>query len=278
MAIEGHSSARARGPAFRALPAACALAVGMVLLAGCGGQKLDAGPRRFGAEPERVVDLGRSAEGRPLTLYVFGSTGPATLVMGGVHGSEPTGAEVAERLAQFLRTHPDSRRGRVVGVLPRANPDGLARNTRGNANGVDVNRNFPAKNWRKSPKGDSHGGPEPASESETRAIIQAVEMLRPAAIVSIHSISTNDPCNNYDGPAEALANRMAKENGYPVKASIGYPTPGSFGTWAGVERRIPVITLEFPRNLAGPVCWERNRTALLTAILGQEPSGLLPGK
>ena len=31
---------------------------------------------------------------------------------------------------------------------------------------------------------------------------------------------------------------------YPVEASIGYPTPGSFGTYCGVERNIPTITLE----------------------------------
>ena len=29
-----------------------------------------------------------------------------------------------------------------------------------------------------------------------------------------------------------------------MESSIGYPTPGSFGTWAGVEKKIPTITLE----------------------------------
>jgi protein MpaA len=59
---------------------------------------------------------------------------------------------------------------------------------------------------------------------------------------------------------------MAGFNGYPVTATIGYPTPGSFGSWAGIDLGIPVITLELPRELSGPKAWESNRQALLVAL------------
>ena len=54
---------------------------------------------------------------------------------------------------------------------------------------------------------------------------------------------------NYDGDAEKYAEKISEITGYPVKPSIGYPTPGSFGTWAGIEKKIPVITLELDEEI-----------------------------
>ncbi len=59
---------------------------------------------------------------------------------------------------------------------------------------------------------------------------------------------------------------MAKFNGYRVSDSIGYPTPGSLGTYAGVERNIPIITLELP-PVSLEESWEQNRDALLEALV-----------
>jgi murein peptide amidase A len=97
-----------------------------------------------------------------------------------------------------------------------------------------------------------------------------VESLRPARIVSIHSITGDRYGNNYDGPADELARLMQTHNKYRVMKSIGYPTPGSFGSWAGVDRQIPTITLELPHDEPGPSCWERNREALLAVIRAAE--------
>jgi predicted deacylase len=220
-----------------------------------------------GASARRTLDVGRSAEGRPLVLEVFGSGPGAVLVIGGIHGNETRGVDLARRLADYLAAHPEAACGRTVAVLADANPDGAARHTRANASGVDLNRNFSARNWRPGDKGRmGYGGPAPASEPETRAILRAIEILRPDRIVSLHTTSRDQACNNFDGPAEGLARLMAARNGYPVLANIGHPTPGSLGNWAGVDRGLPVITLELPENQPGPACWEHNRTALLEAI------------
>jgi protein MpaA len=56
---------------------------------------------------------------------------------------------------------------------------------------------------------------------------------------------------------------MERYNGYPVVTSMGYPTPGSFGTWAGIERNIPTVTLELPSHHSPKKCWEDNHRALL---------------
>jgi protein MpaA len=69
---------------------------------------------------------------------------------------------------------------------------------------------------------------------------------------------------------------MSRYNQYPVTATMGYPTPGSLGSWAGIDRQIPIITLELPRQDAGPVAWEQNKNALIAAIAATRPPDVMP--
>jgi protein MpaA len=160
------------------------------------------------------VSVGHSVDGQPIEMYVFGNGRDVTLILGAIHGNEGTSATVARRLIEHLRSRPDLTEGRTVAVVPVANPDGLGRRLRTNKNLVDLNRNFPASNWAKTRKGQYFGGDRPGSEPETLALLAAVERVRPDRIVSIHSM--DKPCNNYDGPARDVAERMARHNGYPV--------------------------------------------------------------
>ena len=229
--------------------------------------------------PTRVVRLGDSIQLRPIELHVFGAAPSPALVIGGIHGSEPTSAFVAERLAEHLRASPalwTNSDAPAVAVLPVANPDGCRLGTRANARGVDVNRNFPASNWRRRAHRHNNYGAAPLSEPESRAIAEAVETLRLRLIVSIHSIDHGRHCNNFDGPARALAERMSRHNGYPVRPSMGYPTPGSLGSWAGIDQNIPIVTLELPRDLPGDAAWEQNRDALLAAVAFELPDDDAP--
>lgn len=217
----------------------------------------------------RVIELGRSVEDRPLTLYVFGDDSAdrgerPVLILGGIHGNEPTSAGVCRELIALLTARHELWAGRCVAILPDANPDGLARRLRTNTRLVDLNRNFPAANWERTRRSSFYGGDAPATEPETRALVDLLERLKPSRIVSVHSMAR--PCNNFDGPAEGLAAVMAGHNGYPVRDSIGYPTPGSLGSFAGVDRRIPTITLELPARQPTPLSWAQNREALLAAI------------
>ena len=225
------------------------------------------------AGPRDVV-LGTSVKGEPIRCFVFGGNADAsvaTLVIAAIHGDEPSATYVGRKLVDHLREHPQDAGGDSVAVIPLANPDGVVARTRTNANGVDCNRNFPASNWRPTRPGRNFTGPASASEPETRAILRAVETLRPARVISIHSPFR---CNNYDGPpaARALAELMSRHNRYPVQPTVGYATPGSFGTWAGVDRGIPVVTLELPPPYAPPGrAWQENREALLAAIHAPRP-------
>lgn len=139
--------------------------------------------------------------------------------------------------------------------IPCLNPDGMQLGQRTNANGVDLNRNFPTKNWGEN-HGDNatcddaetayYGGTSGGSEIETQFLIDTISEFKPNKILTLHA-----PYKvvNYDGPAKELAEKISTIINYPVEASIGYPTPGSFGTYAGVERQIPTITLELDEEI-----------------------------
>jgi protein MpaA len=214
---------------------------------------------------ERAVILGQSVENRAITLNVLGDSTDVTLIIGAIHGNEATSGTVAQRLVEYLRLNPEKLAGRCVAVIAVANPDGVARGLRTNKNLVDLNRNFPAANWAKTRKGVNFGGERAGSEPETAAVLKAFELMKPARVVSIHSM--DKPCNNYDGPARLLAEVMSRSNGYMVKDNIGYPTPGSLGSWAGIDRGIPIVTLELLHSMNGEKAWEGNRVALLSVIV-----------
>lgn len=234
--------------------------------------------------PVSVLDkrgLGESVQGRSLEFAVFGTAatngdpqGNTTLILAGVHGDEPQSVYVARALMRLFAEHPevfsDDRNelaGARVVIMPVVNPDGLVTHVRRNAHYVDLNRNFPSENWVPSrTRTRYYGGPEPASEPETQAVIRLVEEFQPDKIVALHCISHGSECNNYDGPAEELAETMSRLNNYPLEPHMGYATPGSLGTWAGIERKIPTITLECPARRSAEHCWQTNRSALLSAI------------
>ena len=221
----------------------------------------------------RTVRVGESVEGVPLVLEIFGDGPDKVFLLGGIHGSEGTSAGLARFFSTYVRQHPELSLGRTIAILAAANPDGLARERRANARGVDLNRNFPARSWRKAGGRGVRHGATPGSEPETRAIMTAVEVVQPQRALAIHSIARGRHCNNYDGPGESLTRLMSHHNGYPVQPSMGYPTPGSFGSWMGVDQRVPTVTLELPRDLNDAECWRENQEALLAFVRGDSQHG-----
>lgn len=214
------------------------------------------------ATPTRQIRLGYSVEHRPIVATQIGDGTPVTLILGGMHGDEPAGAYVVETLARYLKSHSLPKGDEVV-LVPRVNPDGLARRTRDNAHRVDINRNFPTPDWgRHSQHGRFDPGPHPASEPATRIVMRLIAKLHPRLIITVH-----DPFHqlNIDGPAWRFARMMQRFDHYRITTYIGYPTPGSLGTYAGKIRHIPTITLELP-NVAGSTAWRQNKNALLATV------------
>ncbi|MDB4582570.1 DUF2817 domain-containing protein [Draconibacterium sp.] len=163
----------------------------------------------------------------------------AILVIGVFHGEEPQGAYIINR---YLKKRDFKDINNHLFFIPCLNPFGMKRGIRVNSNGVDLNRNYPTKNWELTIKDENYSGMAPASEVETKFMIEVLEKVKPDVILTLHA-----PLKlvNYDGPAKHMAEKIAEICGYPVQKDIGYSTPGSFGTYCGIERNIPTITLEF---------------------------------
>jgi protein MpaA len=218
--------------------------------------------------------VGTSIENRPIECLVAGQGQDTTFILATIHGDEPAGTPLVLKLAEYLQQHHGILQGRKIVLLPVANPDGMAHNARHNARGVDLNRNFAAANR----LNNALHGYAALSEPEARTIERLIREYAVDRIVGIHQLTDSGPealshrvpngCIDYDGPAKALAHRMAECCGLPME-KLG-AEPGSLGSYAGLTLGIPVITVELPlyaRLLDSQLLWERYGTALIAAVV-----------
>lgn len=187
--------------------------------------------------------LGRSVEGRPIRAWRIGNprSPRRVLVVGCVHGNECAGMGVTQRLVTLARPI-----ALDLWVVQNLNPDGLASSTRGNARGVDLNRDFLA-----------------ATQRETRIARKLIHRLRPDVTIWLHQPQS---LVRAWGPSRAIARRYAQLAGIPYR-SLAWP-PGSASRWQnGLGLRSVVVELpsgELPNDAA-----LRHARAILR--LGGEP-------
>jgi len=166
------------------------------------------------------------------------------LVIGGVHGDEPEGVVAGRTLLEIFRTKFDLDLN--LTLVPEFNPEGVLLKTRGNSNGVDLHRHLPTRDW--SPIAATkryHPGPSPLSEKENQALVEWLKHHPVQLIISLHSWK---PMLNTNGEIPE-AQIISKMTGYVIEPDIGYPTPGSLGTYAGHENKIPTLTYEIERDI-----------------------------
>lgn len=197
------------------------------------------------SSPQLFV-FGRTAHGLPIPAYRWEGPGPEVLVLGGVHGDEGEGIVCAHGLLDHFLTHGMDLPLRLT-LVPAFNLDGVVAKSRLNGNGVDLNRNLPSNDW--DPKAFNERyppGPSANSEPENQALVRFLQERKPRFILSLHSWK---PMLNINGPCEAEAQAIHALTNYEITPTIGYPTPGSLGTYAGMERDMPTLTYEIERGL-----------------------------
>jgi len=156
-------------------------AIALALLAALSVPGAGAGSLRPDPGGRRIVTLGRSVEGRPITAVEIGDldSRQRVLIVGCVHGNETAGIAIANRLA---RAAPP--RELDLWIVSDVNPDGVAAGTRGNADRVDLNRNFPW-HWR-ALNGLFYSGQHPLSEPESRIAYGLIRRLDPTVSIWFH--------------------------------------------------------------------------------------------
>ena len=205
---------------------------------------VSAGPAS--AKPRAVLArtvIGTSVQGRDIVAYHLGEPQrprvKTVVLLAAMHGNEAAPS-------QLLRALVDGQPviGLDLWVVPTYNPDGVVAGTRKNANGVDLNRNFPYE-WADL-DGSYESGPKPASEPETQAVMAFLNKIDPAAILSFHQ-----PLNGVDTDTKKprLAKRVARKLKLPTTTlDCGGVCHGTMTGWFNNSHRGAALTVEYGAN------------------------------
>ncbi|MFN8943550.1 MAG: M14 family zinc carboxypeptidase [Pseudobdellovibrionaceae bacterium] len=198
----------------------------------------------------KKLEVCQSHKGHPIFHYDKNSVAPEAkkiLVFSLIHGDETDAGTVGRYWMERLHEISPRNNWRIVPML---NPDGVLLKTRTNANKIDLNRNFPTRDWddkalhywqaqtKSNPR--RFPGSAAASESETKCALKHIEEYEPNFVISIHT-----PLNvlDYDGP------KVKKPNySYLPWHSLGH-FPGSLGRYMWFERTVPVLTMELKDHM-----------------------------
>lgn len=191
--------------------------------------------------PRDSERIGRSVLGRPIRAHIVGDRAAPhrVLVIGCIHGTERAGEAVTKRL-RSSRTPS----GVALWLVDQVNPDGCQAGTRGNAHGVDLNRNAPW-HWHPTdpPGGTYYAGPRALSEPESRTIARLVRRVHPAITIWYHQhAALVDP----GGGDIRIERRYARRVGLPLRDFHA----GLTGIWTGwqnaTRRRATAFVVELP--------------------------------
>ena len=204
-----------------------------------------------------TFNIGTSVKGRPITAYKFGNGSSMVLYIGAMEGNEQNSSKLLSQWISNVDANPSRIPAyRTIVIIPTINPDGFTADNRLNADGIDLNRNFPANNWQTEvtePTAPTvwtnDGGPYPLSEPESQALANYYTTNLPRLTLTMHShggiVEANDA-----GDSIALGSQYASLAGYEAipTYAIGnffdYTTTGAFEDWANDKLNLAVLEVE----------------------------------
>jgi len=205
---------------------------------------------------QTVSAIGSSVEGRGIYVYRFGSGSQNIIFVGGTHGDETSSIYTLTSWIDWLEANYDLIPGdKTVIVVPNINPDGSAAGQRTNSRDVDLNRNFPANNWKQDvimPGGSLNkggGGSSPLSEPESSALASYVPGQNPKLVLTYHAVGSLVIANE-SGSSSSLGAAYAQQSGFWAldgSASGGiftHDTTGAFEDWLHDKYGIPALLIE----------------------------------
>lgn len=251
-----------RTPWMVALATLAASALPLVVTATVATAPVSAAPGV--AEAKTVIGvrrIGTSVNGRAIRAFHLGdpTAGVTAVVMGSMHGNETAGMAVVDSLRDGGPVH-----GVDLWLIPTINPDGVARNTRGNARGVDLNRNFPHE-WAPL-TGSYYSGTKPLSEPESRALRTFLNKVDPDFVVSFHQ-----PLYGVgrSGKGKPLQRRLSAGLDLPIRSfNCTGKCHGSMTSWFNANHKGAAITVEFGSSPSRTYLRGQAARGTLRAVLG----------
>lgn len=218
-----------------------------------------------------ISTIGYSSQGRPINAYFFGSGGVSVLYTGAIHGNETSTYYLMNAWIQDLEANARSiPSNKTIVVVPTLNPDGFASGSRTNARNVDLNRNFATSDWKKDITTVNNkpfkggGGRAPMSEPETKAIAALAQRIRPALVLSYHSIG-GVLAANQAGRSNSLASDYSRQSGYAnttgqTSETFEYSISGTADDWYAQQLGVASILIELGSHSYHE--FERNKNAM----------------
>lgn len=221
--------------------------------------------------------IGTSVNGRAIVGYRFGTGSSIILFNGNLHGNETN----TQRLLSAWMNEIEGNPGKIpldksIVVIPSSNPDGAAANSRTNAHNVDLNRNFPANNWKSSvkmPSGETletGGGVTALSEPESTALANYINSATPRLVMSYHSrgnvVVANDAGSSW--PLTRTYSSLSgygAENGSTIGNFFDYDTTGALEDWLADKKGIPAILVELSTRENDE--FSRNKSAMWQVVV-----------
>lgn len=219
-----------------------------------------------------TFSIGASVRGRPVIAYRFGTGSEMIIYLGAMHGSEANSKSIMNEWFSEMDAHPERIPAhRSIVIIPTVNPDGIAAGTRFNARGVDLNRNFPANDWKSvvttpdNSQPTAAGGPSPLSEPESQALATYINQTAPRLVMSFHSKAAVVEANE-GGDSVSIASGYALRAGYravPKSQSapiFQYDTTGALEDWMRDKLGRAAIVVELASSTNSE--FARNKDAL----------------
>jgi len=211
-----------------------------------------------------------SAGNRPVETMRLGDGATRVMVVGSLHGNEPNAIYLAEQLARHIGNKPVVWKATSTLVLRNPNPDGEAAKLFTNSKGVDLNRNFPTKDFRTLP--DHRTGARAGSEVETQILCRILTDFAPQRVVHIKSAPVDIGWVIHNKAGKSTAIMMGDPLSLKPDSLDNVRLTGSLESYVTDNLQLEMITIVVPRRIKKEDAWRTYREPLLTAITWQKPA------
>lgn len=215
--------------------------------------------------PEWKV-IGQTTEERPLHTRRFGDSGPRTLIVAGLDGEDRIAVRWIDELADELARRPELYSSSEVLIFRAGNPDGLTHKIPENARSVLINRNFPSRRYRPLPDGSSGAGP--ATEAETRALLDTLYTFHPRRVIHLAATSAKTKAY-YNRSARETASDLQRGHDLDVHPIDIEQYPGSLEDFADGTLEAGVLSMQLNAGNNWQQAWLKHQPTILSAVTGR---------